>query len=835
MARLLVVDSSRPSPLANARAADCAHASRGASSRRTRLAQVLLAFSILILGWPQNAIARTTRAYVTVAFSPNATYGCSNFPLLRCIFVLDVSPGVTPDDTGTNTIVAKVGVPGECPGPVAVNALGASGYFTDACQFPAPAVNVLDTTSNPPQIIKTLSLVPGSEPQEVTINPTMPRAYVTNRCDTYFCPGTGSVSVIDTSTNSLMPSINVGFQPIGLAVNRAGTRLYVANFCGDNSCPPYFPGGTGGTPGTISVIDTSTNTVRQTIPMSSNPNHVAVGLDGSRLYVTNLDNTVVVIDATEVVPPHVIATVPVGSNPQGLAVNTTGRRVYVANFGADPASVSVIDTSTNQVSATLVFIDAGLGVARYATGVAVDPGGRRVYVMAESAVVTDVGRVGIIDDTTTPPTLLFFPNRILVGEFPVAGSQSIAPSCVNATGETCDDGTPGAACVDLGRCSAGLCNPGTLNSRCDPTKSVAGRMPISGPLTLMSPDVPPTATVTIPAGALPPGVPVVVESLTGGNFSIGSQRTPVTVVDVRSVVQPTSPVKLKLAWKEVGGTNSGPPTNPQVATGGLTPIPRERELQIFHNGAPIVSNPATCTTANNAAQPAGYPYCGWCYYDPNKPLTYDVTYVNGQPYPYTDNAKCSTACSGLECCCDPFGNFWEFQTNTFSEFAVATRACGTADRVRLAMANLGVPTQGKLGLSGQFTPANPAAFDPVASGVEVILGEGTQAPDLDVSVPGGAFNATLQTGWLVSRRGDHWTYFDRTPAPPGGIYKVDLRKLPSGLVRFAAWGRGGSYTATTGVNVGLQLLNTSECLTNSFPGPVPAPICRMRGTALRCR
>lgn len=54
------------------------------------------------------------------------------------------------------------------------------------------------------------------------------------------------MTVIDTATNTLIGSpIGVGNSPLGIAVNPAGTRVYVAN-AGS---------------GTVSVIDAATNTV----------------------------------------------------------------------------------------------------------------------------------------------------------------------------------------------------------------------------------------------------------------------------------------------------------------------------------------------------------------------------------------------------------------------------------------------------------------------------------------------------------------------------------------------------------------------------------------------
>ena len=95
--------------------------------------------------------------------------------------------------------------------------------------------------------------------------------------------------------------------------------------------------------GTVSVIDTSTNTVINTISISPNPKSVAVSPDGTTVYVgcanpTGGNGTVSVIDS---VLNAVIANITVGSNPSGVAITPDGTALYVAN--SNSSSVSVID------------------------------------------------------------------------------------------------------------------------------------------------------------------------------------------------------------------------------------------------------------------------------------------------------------------------------------------------------------------------------------------------------------------------------------------------------------------------------------------------------------
>jgi YVTN family beta-propeller protein len=218
-------------------------------------------------------------------------------------------------------------------------------------------VSVIDTSNN--TVVATIAV--GNSPFGVAINPDGTRAYVANAFSS-------DISVIDTSNNTVIATVALANTPYGVAITPDGTRAYVTNPVSNS----------------VSVIDTSNNTVVATIAVGSIPYGVAITPDGSRAYITNnQEDSVSVIDTST---NTVVATVPVGTFPYGVAVNPDGTRVYLANeFSGD---VSVIDTSTNTVVATVP-----IGNAPY--GVAITPNGTRAYVANFTS-----NNVSVIDTST---------------------------------------------------------------------------------------------------------------------------------------------------------------------------------------------------------------------------------------------------------------------------------------------------------------------------------------------------------------------------------------------------------------------------------------------------
>src|SRR5260370_24873667 len=127
------------------------------------------------------------------------------------------------------------------------------------------------------------------------------------------------------------------------------------------------------------VINTMTDGPVAVIPVQFSPLGVAITPNGAFAYVTNTGavcdlcpfnqpSSVSVIDTATY---SVVATIPVGQYPAGVAITPNGAFAYVANFNSN--SVSVIDTATNTVTATVT-------VCTSPSCLAITPNGAFAYV-----------------------------------------------------------------------------------------------------------------------------------------------------------------------------------------------------------------------------------------------------------------------------------------------------------------------------------------------------------------------------------------------------------------------------------------------------------------------
>ena len=209
---------------------------------------------LLVIDAAQNSIvaAIADAGNAEVAISPDEAFA---YVVTRSRVVGGVpnAEGVKVVDLATRTIVESIATgPGK---GIVITPDGQRVYVAHRGQ-----VTVIETVTN--TIVATIDTNVGGEPPECTLENTLDienvadiaitpdgaLAYRTNPCG-------GKVVVIDTATNAVVDTVDVGVGADGVAVTPDGAHVYVTSGIG------------GRVDGSLSVIDRVTNTVVQTVAL----------------------------------------------------------------------------------------------------------------------------------------------------------------------------------------------------------------------------------------------------------------------------------------------------------------------------------------------------------------------------------------------------------------------------------------------------------------------------------------------------------------------------------------------------------------------------------------
>jgi len=226
-----------------------------------------------------------------------------------------------------------------------------------------------------------------------------------------YAASNGSLSVIDTASNSVVTRLSINANTTGIAVSPDGAQVYVANLFSI----------------TLTVLDTATNTLATPITMFIQRQRggfgfMAVAPDGRTLYIANRDNqafgiiplqntplqgsgsllrptvwpaalaispdgrTVVTAGCKQICTPGFVnlfdtatqrfgAEIAVGGNPFRIVLSPDGSIAYVANLTGP--SISVVDLAARRVTQTF-------RVPVQPTGLAIAPDGNTLYVASQT-------------------------------------------------------------------------------------------------------------------------------------------------------------------------------------------------------------------------------------------------------------------------------------------------------------------------------------------------------------------------------------------------------------------------------------------------------------------
>ncbi len=376
------------------------------------------------------------------------------------------SDSVSVVDANTDTVVDTVEDVGTAPSGLALTADRQTLLVANAVSDDIAVIDVAGRAVVPPAIAIPGCPMPasgegGCAPTGIAITPDGSLAFVAARAS-------DQVIVVDTSSRQVVSVIDLpdcpsgGCAPTHVAIARDGSVAYVAN------------SGTDQAPGTtLSVIETTLavvlpeSAVIETIDLrcpgiGCGPQGLAITPDGTSLLVANADaDTVTVIDTTD---DAVRTTIPLsaGARPDDVAFAATanGLRAVVSNEGND--SVSLIDVAGASV---LVSVDIPPAFCPLSgclpSAVAATRDGMRAYVTVAGAPDPPEARgstVAVFDVAAQA----FAPDAVVVGSSPLAVTVDSFPRVTIALGT--DSAAAGqVASIDVTLSAIGTDVVGTQN------------------------------------------------------------------------------------------------------------------------------------------------------------------------------------------------------------------------------------------------------------------------------------------------------------------------------------------------------------------------------------
>ena len=245
----------------------------------------------------------------------------------RAYVLNEGSDSISVIGTASNTVTATISLGGTYElSDIALNHDGTMAYVTTV-----GAIVAISTSTN--TVTATIPLG-FADVEAIALNPAGTMAYVADGAD-------AALAVVDLRTGAVIASVPTGATgaPINVAVSPDGSRAYVLNHTTADS--------------TVSVFDTSTNTLAAVIPAGSEASKFALNPAGTLIYVVALQGDISVIDATT---ETLTGTIPIGESSGGVAFGADGAVAYagIAYQGGNPdASLAVIDTATSAVTATI--------------------------------------------------------------------------------------------------------------------------------------------------------------------------------------------------------------------------------------------------------------------------------------------------------------------------------------------------------------------------------------------------------------------------------------------------------------------------------------------------
>ncbi|HEY3878829.1 MAG TPA: protein kinase [Trebonia sp.] len=252
------------------------------------------------------------------------------------------------------------------------------------------AVTVLNTSTD--KVSGTIQ-IPQGPPQFISFSPDSKTAYVSVYSGRKIAP---LIAFVDTASGTVTSTVRVNnFTPGPAALSPDGKYLYVPN---------HNMATSGTNEDVIDVIDLASQKLTDSIPVAPNPHWIVFGQNGLFYATDHMSTVVTVLSASD---NHVVKQIQVGETPHSMAISPDGSRLAITSFNGN--EVYLVDTGTDKEVAVIP-------VGRNPLDVTYSPDGRYIFTANNednTVTVIDTASSKVIGELPTgkaPTSISVLPN-----------------------------------------------------------------------------------------------------------------------------------------------------------------------------------------------------------------------------------------------------------------------------------------------------------------------------------------------------------------------------------------------------------------------------------------
>jgi YVTN family beta-propeller protein len=359
--------------------------STSVSTTSTTLVPPALTGNIALTGWPFQVVfaPNTNYAYVsdsnyadvyvvnTISNSLSTTISIGSYsPSCPCMAAspdgshvyVPTSSGLQIISTSTNTRIGIATLAGATDGPQSPGNVTYASNGSDDASWPFSLLRPFEVTWPDPTFPATITTtIPVKVPYDVAVSPSGAFAYVP-----YGLGSAGGLDVISTQTNAEVLSVPLNYYDDLIATPTTGSYAYVGDSPNES----------------VAILNMASNAIVNVLGVGGGlaEHGIAESPNGAYGFALGPSGLTVINTSTE----SVTNTIYIGNNPISMAVSKSGKYVYVAT---ENCSVEVVSPTVNAILTSFVIVPGESTCL--STGLAISPSGTYGYA-AQEIYYTDI-------------------------------------------------------------------------------------------------------------------------------------------------------------------------------------------------------------------------------------------------------------------------------------------------------------------------------------------------------------------------------------------------------------------------------------------------------------